>query len=87
MQLEDEFKYLIGGYFGIREMDEYDLKVYILEQIEDYIQKFIEKNPIENMDYTKFAENINDTMPLKTKLQDSLLVLNKIDAPMELMFM
>ena len=26
-------------------------------------------------------------MPIKTKLQDSLLVLNKINAPMELVFL
>ena len=87
MTLEDEYKYLIGGYFGIREMDEYDLKVYVLEEIEKYIRDFIETNPIEGYDYKKRAEEISDTMPLKTKLQDSLLVLNRIDAPMELVFM
>lgn len=87
MTLEDEYKYLVGGYFGVREMDEYDLKVYVLEEIEKYIKKFIETNPIQGYDYKKKAEEICDKMPLKTKLQDSLLVLNKIDAPMELVFM
>ena len=87
MKLEDEFKYLVGGYFGVREMDEYDLKVYILDDIEKYIRNFIKVNPIDNFNYKEFAENINDTMPLKTKLQDSLLVLNKINGPMELIFM
>lgn len=87
MDLKDEFKYLVGGYFGIREMDNYDLKVYILKDIEDYIKDFIEINPIDNFNYKEEAEKINDEMPLKTKLQDSLLVLNKIDAPMELIFL
>ncbi len=87
MDLRDEFKYLVGGYFGIREMDNYDLKVYILKDIEDYIKDFIEINPIDNFNYKEEAEKINDEMPLKTKLQDSLLVLNKIDAPMELIFL
>lgn len=87
MKLEDEFKYLVGGYFGIREMDNYDLKVYILKDIEDYIRNFIETNPIESFNYKEEAEKINDYMSLRTKLQDSLLVLNKIDAPMELVFM
>ena len=27
MTLQDEFKYLVGGYYGVAEMDEYDLKV------------------------------------------------------------
>lgn len=87
MKLEDEFKYLVGGYYGVREMDEYDLKVYILKDIENYIKAFIETNPISNFDYKKEAEIINDQLSLKTKLQDSLIVLHKIDAPMELIFM
>ena len=36
MDLKDEFKYLVGGYYGIREMDEYDLKIYVLKDIENY---------------------------------------------------
>ena len=76
MTLEDEYRYLIGAYYGIREMDEYDLKVYILEDIENY-----------NFDYRKEAEKVNDETSLKVKLQDSLLVLPKIDAPMELVFL
>ena len=30
MSLEDQFRYLVGAYYGVMEMDEYDLKVYIL---------------------------------------------------------
>ena len=33
--LKDQFNYLVGGYFGIREMDEYELKVYILKEVEE----------------------------------------------------
>ena len=84
MDLKDEFKYLVGGYYGIREMDEYDLKIYVLKDIENYIRDYIETNPIDNYDYKKEAEKINDELSLKTKLQDSLLVLNKIDAPIKL---
>ena len=68
-------------------MDEYDLKVYVLKDIENYIRAFIEENPIPNFDYKKEAENIKDTMSLRTKLQDSLLVLYKINASMDLVFM
>ena len=87
MTLEDEFKYLVGGYYGVMEMDEYDLKVYVLKDIENYIRAFLEENPISNFDYKKEAETIKDTMALRTKLQDSLLVLYKIDASMDLVFM
>lgn len=87
MDLKDEFKYLVGGYYGIREMDEYDLKIYVLKDIENYIRDYIETNPIDNYDYKNEAEKINDELSLKTKLQDSLLVLNKIDAPIKLILM
>lgn len=87
MTLQDEFKYLVGGYYGIMEMDEYDLKVYVLKDIENYIRDFLTENPICDFDYKKEAEHIKDTMPLRTKLQDSLLVLYKINASMDLVFM
>ena len=87
MDVIDTFKYLVGGYYGAMSMDEYDLKVYILKDIEEYIKTFIENNKVDNFDYKKAALEINDTVSLKTKLQDSLLVLYKIDAPMELIFM
>ena len=87
MKLEDEFKYLVGGYYGVMEMDDYDLKVYVLKDIENYIRAFFKDNPIANFDYKKEAECIKDTMSLRTKLQDSLLVLYKINADMDLVFM
>ncbi len=87
MDLKDTFKYLVGGYYGVESMDSYDLKEYILKDIEDYIRDFICNSPIDHFDYRKEAEFIKDTMDLKTKLQDSLIVLYKIDAPMELIFM
>lgn len=87
MELEDQFKYLVGGYYGVRTMDEYDLKVYILKDIENYIKNFIEINPIENYNYKVIAQKLETELSLKTKLQDSLLVLPKVNAPMELVLL
>lgn len=84
--LKDQFKYLVGGYFGIREIDEYELKVYILKEVEDYITGFVLKNPIANFNYRQEALQIEENMSLKTKLQDALIVLHKINAPMEIIF-
>lgn len=84
MELKDQFKYLVASYYGMMEMDEYELKVYTLKDIENYIRNFIEQNPILNYDYGKEAEKIKEETSLKTKLQDLLLVLPKIDAPIEL---
>lgn len=87
MDLVDQFRLLVGGYYGILEMDEYDLKVYILKDIENYIRDFISNNPISDFDYLKEKEIIEDTLPLKRKLQDSLIVLNKIDVSIDLILL
>lgn len=87
MTLEDEFKLLVGGYFGIREMDDYKLKEYILRDIEKYIQNFVALNPISGYDYRGVADAIQDTVSLKAKLQDSLLTLRKVNGPLELTLM
>ena len=87
MDLKDQFKYFVSGYFGVREMDEYDLQVYVLKDIENYIKDFIEVNPIDNYEYKKVSEEIEKETPLKTKLQDALLVLNKINGPIELILL
>ena len=87
MELEDQFRYLIGGYYGVSLMEEYELKEYILKDIENYIRDFIKANPIDNFDYEEEAKNIKETVSEKTKLQDALLVLNKMDGPMDLVFL
>lgn len=87
MSLEDQYRYLVGAYYGVIEMDEYDLKVYVLKDIENYIKDFVEVYPIDNFNYRKEAQKIEDEVSLKTKLQDALLVLNKINGPIELSLM
>lgn len=87
MELEDQFRYLVGGYYGVNLMDEYPLKEYILNDIENYIKNFIKTNPMDNFDYKEEANSIKENTSDKTKLQDALLVLNRIDGPMDLVFL
>ncbi len=87
MELENQFRYLVGGYFGVTLMDDYSLKEFVLKDIEDYIRDFIEINPIDNFNYEEEALFIKDNTSDKVKLQDALLVLNKINASMDLVFL
>lgn len=87
MDLKDQFKYLVGGYYGITYMDEYPLKEYVLKDIENYIETFIEINQIDNFNYKEEAKKYEEELSEITKLQDSLLVLNKINASMELVLL
>ncbi len=86
MQYDDHFKYLVGGYYGIKTMDNYSSKLYILKDIEKYIRRYVElSNPEYN--YREVAEDIEKNETLKTKLQDSLILLNEINGPMELVIL
>ncbi len=68
MELEDKFRYLVGGYYGICFMDEYPLKEYILKDIETYIKNFVETNPIPNFDYKNEALKVKETVSERVKL-------------------
>lgn len=87
MTFYDEFKYLVSGYYGISEMDEYELKVYVLKDLEKYIKDFVGLYAPKSFKYEEEFKKLENELSLKTKLQDSLLVLDKINAPIELMLM
>ena len=84
MNLDDTFRYMVGAYYGIAELDEYDLKEYVLKDIEEYIVEFIKQNPVKNFNYKEEAMMVEKDRSLKTKLQDSLVLLPKINASTEL---
>ena len=86
-ELINQYRYLVGGYYGVSMIDEYPLKEYILEEIKEYIENFITNNPITDFDYEQEALLIKDKVSEKVKLQDALIVLNRIKAPMDLVFM
>ena len=68
-------------------MDEYGSKEFVLKEISDFIKDFVKDNPIEDFDYVEEARVVEDTWELKTKLQDSLIVLPKIVNNIELILM
>lgn len=87
MELEDELRYLIGGYFGVELIDEYSIKEYVLKDIDDYIKEFISANELNDFDLEKEKESIKTKNDDKSKLQDALLTLNRIDGPMDLILL
>ena len=86
MELIDIYRLLIGGYLGISEMDEYSSKEYILKEVDDYIKDFMNENPISNFNYQQ-EKYILEKLPLYRKLQDAIIVINKIDGPLELILL
>lgn len=86
-ELVNQYRYLLGGYYGVSLMDEYPLKEYVLKDIEEYINNFVETNPIKGYDYKTEDEDVKDNVSEKVKLQDALIVLNRINASMDLVFL
>ena len=82
MTLEDNYRLLYSGYLGIREMDEYTSKEYILKQVLEYIDDFKKQYNL-GLNYNEINDEL-DKLDLVRKLQDSILVLNMIDGPLEL---
>ena len=80
--LEERLNLLVEAYYGIMEMDEYDLKVYELKKLEEEIDNFKNEYNIKDFDYEK-PKNVS----LKTKLQSSLIVLNENNGPLELILL
>jgi hypothetical protein len=76
------YRMIVSAYKGMQMMDEYDLKVYVLKSIDDYRKDYIKENNL-NLDFIK-EEELVDKRTNKSKLQDTLIVLNKINASMEL---
>ena len=87
MELGNQYKLLVLGYYGMMYLDDYDLKVYILKDIEEYIKAFIKNNPIKDFDYKEMALKYESESSKKTKLQDTLIVLHKIKAPVEVILL
>ena len=87
MELKDQFRYLVGGYYGVSLMDEYPLKEYILKDIEEYIRDFVKENPIEDFDYEKEHLDVKENVSNRVKLQDALIVLNLIKGPIDLVLL
>ncbi len=86
MKLEDTYRYMIAGRFGVELIDEYKLKEYLLIEIDKYIEDFINTNDID-FDVEKVKEEVHDTYTDRVKLQDSLLILQSMNAPMEIVFL
>ena len=83
MELLDVYKYLIGGYYGVSLIDEYDLKVYVLKEIEKYIKDWLDSNDLGNVNIEEINNEVNNLTEVE-KLQDAMLVLHQIDGPLDL---
>ena len=80
----DTYRYLIGAYYGVREMDEYPIKEFVLKEIEDYIDDFCKANNISKKEQEREKNDVEENVSIRVKLQDALLLLPKLGSTTEL---
>ena len=84
--MEDKINYcnlVLSAYYGVQEMDEYELKEYVLLNIMKVLNDFIDAN---NIDYDIEVEKDKIiSTPLSIRLKDSIIVLNQMNESMELL--
>ena len=85
MTIQDEYKLYVEAYYGINEIDEYELKEYTLKDVDKLIDNYNKMYSVDNDN--KLREYVKDNISIKTKLQSSLIVLNNINGPMELILL
>ena len=81
MNTYDELKMMYGAYLGVQEISNYKAKEYILDEINKHIDAFIKKNNMYYHDEVLEAARGQSTI---SDLQDSLIILKRIDGPLEL---
>ena len=86
-ELEKKYRIMFGAYLGVSLMDEYPLKEYILKDINDYIDAYIENYPLDNFNYQEFKNNVDKEESDIVKLQDALRIGNVLNFPFELIHM
>ena len=81
MTSKDTYRYLIGAYFGIEEMDEYKTKEYILKAIKEYIDNFLNTNYI---DFNIDEEEARKAVCMEKYMLDQMEKNNTLDYNMSL---
>ena len=84
MTNKDTYRYLIGAYYGVREIDEYPIKEFTLKEIEEYIDDFCKANNLSKKMIEEEKKDVEENVPMKVKLQDALLLLPKLEGTTEL---
>lgn len=79
---DEKINIIIGGYLGIDMCDEYNLKLYVLKEIYEYLNDLIKENNM-IVDINEKFEELKKTSD-RNKITSAIIVCNKLKLPIDL---
>ena len=87
IKYDDDIKYMVSGYLGIKSLDEYERKVYILRDARKFIDSYVEDSDFEDFVFDKYCDFIDKEYTYLEHLQDALLLINVMNGPVDLILL
>jgi hypothetical protein len=87
IKYDDNIKYMVSGYLGIKSLDEYERKVYILRDARKFIDSYVEDSDFEDFVFDKYCDFIDKEYTYLEHLQDALLLINAMNGPVDLILL
>ncbi len=87
IKYDDDIKYMCSGFIGIKTLDEYPRKVYVLSDARNYIMEYVKDSNFIDFDFDDFCYQMEREYTHLEHLQDALLLLNRINGPMDLVLL
>ena len=87
IKYDDDIKYMVSGYLGIKSLDEYERKIYILRDARKYINAYVEDSNFDNFNFDEYCEYIDKEYSYLEHLQDALLLINVMNGPVDLILL
>jgi hypothetical protein len=78
---------MVSGYLGIKSLDEYERKVYILRDARKFIDSYVEDSDFEDFVFDKYCDFIDKEYTYLEHLQDALLLINAMNGPVDLILL
>ena len=87
IKFDDDIKYMCSGYVGIKSLDDYERKVYILRDARKFIDAYVEDSDFKDFNFDDFCFQMEKEYSHLEHLQDALLLINAMNGPVDLILL
>ena len=87
IKYDDDIKYMVSGYLGIKSLDDYERKVYILRDARKFKDAYVEDRELADVEFDQYCDYIDKEYTYLEHLQDALLLINSMNGPVDLILL